>query len=136
VQACQERLNIWAKTAGLTSLTVDGGFGPNTLVTVQGFQKFKKLAADGIVGAATWAMLNASPVLPVNPVNQSGTVHSTTTGGTAAVTSTDAGWTWKVASGPAGKWLFQTGTVHSDTTGGDGLVVTDDGGLVWHFAGT
>jgi peptidoglycan hydrolase-like protein with peptidoglycan-binding domain len=66
VQACQTRLNVWAKTAGLTSLKVDGGFGPNTLVGVQGFQKFKKLSVDGVVGATTWTALNVSPV-PVPP---------------------------------------------------------------------
>lgn len=61
VQACQTRLNVWAKTAGLVSLVVDGCYGPNTLVGVQGFQKFKKLTTDGVVGPATWAALDANP---------------------------------------------------------------------------
>lgn len=35
----------------------DGDFGPGTLVAVKQFQEKKKLSADGIVGAKTWAAL-------------------------------------------------------------------------------
>lgn len=64
VQACQERINVWASAAKLATLTVDGCFGPVTLVAVQGFQEYKKLAVDGIAGPLTWAALDASPVDP------------------------------------------------------------------------
>lgn len=35
----------------------DGDFGPGTLLAVKRFQEKKKLSADGIVGAKTWAAL-------------------------------------------------------------------------------
>jgi len=35
---------------------IDGSFGPNTKVSVQAFQTWGGVAADGIVGDQTWAV--------------------------------------------------------------------------------
>jgi peptidoglycan hydrolase-like protein with peptidoglycan-binding domain len=39
----------------------DGAFGGQTQDAVQRFQKFRKITADGVVGASTWAELNKNP---------------------------------------------------------------------------
>lgn len=40
---------------------IDGRFGDETLARVKAFQERYALAADGIVGPATWAALNSPP---------------------------------------------------------------------------
>ena len=110
VTVCQTYLNGFASQAGFTPLTVDGCFGSLTLAAVKAFQLFKKLTVDGVVGAATWAALVPSP----GPaVNQTGTVTSLTTGGHAAVTSSDGvgcGSSGTLLAGSAGRRV----TVHWD----------------------
>lgn len=49
--------------------TPDGDFGPKTKAQVIAFQRSKNLAADGIVGAATWAALEATKPTPTPTPN-------------------------------------------------------------------
>ena len=72
-----------------------------------------------------------------NVKTQTGTVHSTTTGESAPVTSTDGGYTWKyTGSAPkSGQSKNQVGTVTSTTTGLTGKVASYNGGLTWQYTG-
>lgn len=58
VRKLQERLS----TIGYTPGKADGSFGANTKAAVAAFQKDAGLSADGIVGAKTWAALDAIKV--------------------------------------------------------------------------
>jgi hypothetical protein len=73
---------------------------------------------------------------PAHPQNQSGTVHSDTTGENASVSTTDGGMVWTY-NGPSARTQAgkQTGTVHSATTGQSAKVTSTDGGYVWNYAG-
>jgi peptidoglycan hydrolase-like protein with peptidoglycan-binding domain len=48
-------------THGFPSGTFDGGFGPHTDAALRRFQRFAKVGADGIAGAATYAALQRPP---------------------------------------------------------------------------
>jgi peptidoglycan hydrolase-like protein with peptidoglycan-binding domain len=67
VKVIQTELNAWAKAAGFGALIVDGDFGGKTYAAVMAFQKYRKLAADGVVGPATAAALKAKPPVVVAP---------------------------------------------------------------------
>jgi lysozyme family protein len=58
VKTLQERLNAWHAHP---AVTVDGTFGPATLVAVKAFQAAHKLTVDGVAGPATWTALNKTP---------------------------------------------------------------------------
>lgn len=71
------------------------------------------------------------------PADQTGTVHSDTTGENGEVRTTNAGRTWTYAGvkPAAGAAKNQSGTVTSATTGLTAKVATSDGGLVWNYTG-
>ncbi len=53
-------LVVWAQEHLITAgdpVTVDGGYGPNTIAAVQAFQLHHGLTQDGVVGSQTWAAL-------------------------------------------------------------------------------
>jgi len=56
VVALQERLTALGYNPG----TPDGNFNSGTAAAVIAFQRAKGLPADGVVGAQTWAALNAA----------------------------------------------------------------------------
>ena len=61
VRRLQERLVEHLQNEGIRLSAVDGDFGPITEESVRYFQQQRGLTADGIVGDATWDLLDASP---------------------------------------------------------------------------
>ena len=60
-----QEMQTLLKAQGFDVGSPDGDFGSKTKAQVIAFQKSKNLAADGIVGAATWAALQGNK--PINP---------------------------------------------------------------------
>lgn len=71
------------------------------------------------------------------PNNQTGQVHSVTTGQSAQVSTNNAGQTWNYigVKSSSKEPMSQTGTVKSLTTGLTAKVTTSDAGLHWKYAG-
>jgi peptidoglycan hydrolase-like protein with peptidoglycan-binding domain len=57
VKKLQQRLQIF----GLFKGSVDGVFGPQTEIGVKALQSRYRLNPDGVVGPATWKLLNRQP---------------------------------------------------------------------------
>lgn len=66
VKQLQEAL----KSQGYELEAVDGIFGPDTLATVEAFQRDQSLAVDGIVGPNTWQLLLTRQSLPLLPITR------------------------------------------------------------------
>ncbi|SFA72239.1 Peptidoglycan-binding (PGRP) domain of peptidoglycan hydrolases-containing protein [Amycolatopsis marina] len=60
--AAVSRLQRALNAVTTARLAVDGQFGPNTTSAVRGYQTSRGLGADGVVGAKTWAALQAGRV--------------------------------------------------------------------------
>lgn len=54
----QQRLNVWGARPQLAQ---DGDFGVRTAAAAEAFQRGHSLAADGVIGPATWAALMKNP---------------------------------------------------------------------------
>jgi peptidoglycan hydrolase-like protein with peptidoglycan-binding domain len=67
-----------ALTALGFKVAADGTFGTQTAQAVKAFQQKNQLTADGIVGPATWAKLQAAQATPTTP-KSSTTAKATTT---------------------------------------------------------
>lgn len=101
-------------------------------------RKYRTAAAAVIIATAASVGFNAltADAATAFPADQSGEVHSCTTGGFANVTTANGGYIWNfVGPGRAGT-AWQLGVVHSFTTGGNANVRTYDGGFHWDFDDT
>lgn len=58
VEEVQERLNVWAETARLRPIVVDGHAGNGTHDRILAYQKAHGLEADGTIGPDGWASLD------------------------------------------------------------------------------
>lgn len=61
VSELQERLVAHLQNEGIRLSAIDGDFGPITEESVRYFQEQRGLTIDGIVGEATWDLLDAAP---------------------------------------------------------------------------
>ncbi len=81
-----EQLQLMLQRTGHLTGAVDGHFGTKTQSAVVAFQRDEGLAADGIVGAATWAALDRAvgstepdpSTDPVDPVDPGGSIDPVT----------------------------------------------------------
>ena len=64
-QDVQRAQTIFVMMKALGSNQIDGRFGPITQTAVKDFQQGEGLAADGVIGDATWAKMPADPDTPV-----------------------------------------------------------------------
>lgn len=64
-QDVQRAQTIFVMIKSLGFDQIDGSFGPVTQNAVKDFQQGEGLAADGIIGDATWAKMPADPDTPV-----------------------------------------------------------------------
>ena len=73
VKKAQEWLNLWKyyDPKWRYACGIDGIFGPNTEKTVRGFQEFKGLEVDGIVGPVTFQALTWPMRLAFAPLHKS-----------------------------------------------------------------
>ncbi|HEY8892920.1 MAG TPA: peptidoglycan-binding protein [Clostridium sp.] len=114
VKALQTKLN----TKGY-KLVPDGIFGNLTVAAVKNYQALHNLVANGIVGATTYAKLNAvvKPPVVTPPVTTPPTDVTTT----ASIVDNIAA--FKTAISPSGKWIAAT---VKDLTTTDALVLDGD----------
>jgi peptidoglycan hydrolase-like protein with peptidoglycan-binding domain len=77
-------LVVWAQEHLVTAgepITIDGGFGPQTLAAVESFQSAHGLAVDGLIGELTWqALLRYAPA-PVKWVHSGKRIVATAAAG-------------------------------------------------------
>ena len=101
VTKAEQRLNVWGASPKLAD---DGQFGPLVTAAVHAFQLSHGLASDGVIGPATWTVLNGTPPAVAFQASPPPGIWKPGTVITLTGTGSGGGGTWKTATGDGVHW--------------------------------